>query len=53
MFLIDLKKKEGTLPATGNEEEKERKKGQRYKLFEDSFDAKECNSNKFVYQELD
>jgi len=22
-------------------------------VFEDSFDAKECNSNKFVYQELD
>jgi len=33
--------------------EKERKKGQRHKVFEDSFDAKDCNSNKFVYQELD
>ena len=29
--------------------EKERKKGQRHKVFEDSFDAKECISNKFVY----
>jgi len=33
--------------------EKGRKKGQRHKVFEDSFDAKECNSNKFVYQKLD
>ena len=33
--------------------EKERKKGQRHKVFEDSFDAKECYSNKFVYQKLD
>ena len=32
---------------------KERKKGQRHKVFEDSFDAKECYSNKFVYQKLD
>jgi len=33
--------------------EKEQKNGQSHKVFEDSFDAKECNSNKFVYQELD
>ena len=33
--------------------EKERKKGQRHKVFEDSFDAKECYSNKFVYQKLE
>ena len=32
---------------------KERKKGQRHKVFEDSFDAKECYSNKFVYQKLE
>lgn len=31
----------------------ERKKGQRHKVFEDSFDAKECLSNEFVYQKLD
>ena len=33
--------------------EKERKKGQRHKVFEESFDAKECYSNKFVYQKLE
>ena len=33
--------------------EKEWKKGQRHKVFEVSFDAKECNTNKFVYQESD
>ena len=32
--------------------EKERKKGQRHKVFDGSFDAKECYSNKFVYQKL-
>jgi len=31
----------------------ERKKGQRHKVFEDSFDAKECYSNEFVFQKLD
>lgn len=30
----------------------ERKKGQRHKVFEESFDAKECFSNEFVYQKL-
>lgn len=30
----------------------EKKKGQRHKVFEDSFEAKECYSNKFVYQKL-
>jgi len=33
--------------------EKERKKGQRHKVFEDSFDAKEYYANEFVYQKLD
>ena len=31
----------------------EKKKGQRHKVFEDSFDAKECHSNEFVYQKLE
>lgn len=31
----------------------ERKKGQRHKVFEDSFDAKECYSMEFVYQKLE
>ena len=31
----------------------ERKKGQRHKVFADSFDAKECYSNEFVYQKLE
>src|SRR5204863_309545 len=31
----------------------ERKKGQRHKVFEDSFDAKECYSNEFIYQKLE
>ena len=30
----------------------ERKKGQRHKVFADSFDSKECYSNEFVYQKL-
>ena len=36
-----------------NVKEKERKKGQRRRVFNDSFDAKECYSNKFVYQKLE
>ena len=32
---------------------RERKKGQIHKVFEDSFDAKECHSNKFIFQKLD
>ena len=31
----------------------ERRKGQRHKVFADSFDAKECYSNEFVYQKLE
>ena len=31
----------------------ERKKGQRHKVFADSFDSKECYSNEFVYQKLE
>lgn len=31
----------------------ERKKMQRHKVFEESFDAKECYSNEFVYQKLE
>ena len=31
---------------------KERKKGQNHKVFEESFDAKECYSEKFIYQKL-
>ena len=31
----------------------ERKKGQRHKVFEDSFDAKECYSTEFIVQKLD
>ena len=31
----------------------EKKKGQRHKVFADSFDAKECYSNEFVYQKLE
>ena len=31
----------------------ERKKGQIHKVFEDSFDAKECHSEKFILQKLD
>ena len=31
----------------------ERKKGQRHKVFEDSFDAKECYSTEFIFQKLD
>jgi len=30
----------------------ERKKGQRHKIFEDSFDAKECYSTEFIFQKL-
>ena len=30
-----------------------RTKGQRHKVFEDSFDANECYSKKFVYQKLE
>jgi REP element-mobilizing transposase RayT len=33
--------------------QRERKKGQRHKVFQDSFDAKECRSNKFEYQRPD
>jgi len=31
---------------------KEKKKGQIHKVFEESFDAKECFSEKFIYQKL-
>ncbi len=31
----------------------ERKKGQIHKVFEDSFDAKECYTKEFIYQKLD
>jgi hypothetical protein len=31
----------------------EKKKGQRHKVFEESFDAKECRSRKFIQQKLD
>ena len=31
----------------------EKKKGQRHKVFEDSFDAKECRSREFIKQKLD
>ena len=31
---------------------KEKKKGQIHKVFEDSFDAKECFNEKFIYQKL-
>ena len=31
----------------------ERNKGQRHKVFEDSFDAKECRTRKFIMQKLD
>lgn len=30
----------------------ERKKGQRHKVFEDSFDAKECYNEEFIFQKL-
>lgn len=30
----------------------EKKKGQRHKVFEDSFDAKECRSREFITQKL-
>jgi REP element-mobilizing transposase RayT len=33
--------------------ERERKKGQLHKVFEDSFDAKECYTRDFIYQKLD
>jgi putative transposase len=33
--------------------ENERKKGQRHKIFEDSFDAKQCYSTKLLFQKLD
>ena len=32
---------------------KEQKKGQRHKVFEESFDAKECYSHEFLFQKLD
>jgi REP element-mobilizing transposase RayT len=32
---------------------REMKKGQIHKVFNESFDAKECNSDKFLYQKLD
>jgi REP element-mobilizing transposase RayT len=32
---------------------RERKKGQIHKVFEDSFDAKECHSTKFILQKLE
>ena len=31
----------------------ERKRGQIHKVFEESFDAKECRSRKFIMQKLD
>lgn len=34
-------------------EKKEIKKGQIHKVFEDSFDAKECYSQEFIFQKLD
>lgn len=33
--------------------EREKKKGQLHKVFEDSFDAKKCMSTDFIYQKLD
>ena len=33
--------------------EREKKKGQLHKVFEDSFDAKQCMSKEFIYQKLD
>ena len=33
--------------------DRERKKGQLHKVFEDSFDAKQCVSTDFIYQKLD
>lgn len=33
--------------------EREKKKGQLHKVFEDSFDAKKCMSKEFIYQKLD
>ena len=33
--------------------ESERKRGQLHKVFEDSFDAKQCVSTEFIYQKLD
>lgn len=33
--------------------ERERKKGQIHRVFEDSFDAKECYSREFIFQKLD
>jgi hypothetical protein len=32
---------------------RERKKGQIHKVFEDSFDAKECHSTEFIFQKLE
>jgi len=32
---------------------REHKKGQIHKVFEDSFDAKECHSNEFIFEKLD
>jgi REP element-mobilizing transposase RayT len=32
---------------------RERKKGQRHKVFQESFDAKECRTTKFIFQKLD
>ena len=39
-----------TLHAAVNK--RERKKGQIHKVFEDSFEAKECYSKEFIYQKL-
>ena len=36
----------------GGVKKREAKKGQIYKVFEDSFDAKECYSEKFIFQKL-
>jgi REP element-mobilizing transposase RayT len=36
----------------GAVKKRERKKGQRHKVFEESFDAKECYSTEFIYQKL-
>jgi putative transposase len=36
----------------GGVKKREAKKGQVHKVFEDSFDAKECNSEEFIFQKL-
>ncbi|MFM9911470.1 MAG: transposase [Chitinophagaceae bacterium] len=45
----------GTLLAqlSAGVKERERKKGQLHKVFEESFDAKKCTSTDFIYQKLE